>query len=97
MVSNQQQFEWDPIKNRTNTTKHGIHFRTAAHIFDGPLLEEEDTRQDYDETRIIALGRSEAGILRVVYTWRNSVIRIISARKANKHERAKYIREIHSF
>ena len=97
MVSNQQQFEWDPIKNRTNIAKHGIRFRTAAQIFDEPLLEEEDTRQDYDETRIIALGRSEAGILRVVYTRRNSVIRIISARKANKHERAAYIREIHSF
>ena len=96
MVSNQQQFEWDPIKNRMNITKHGISFFKAAKIFDGPLLE-EDTRQDYGETRIIALGRSEGRILYVVYTRRNSVIRIISARKANRDERAEYIRQIHPF
>ena len=97
MVSNQQQFEWDPIKDQINFTKHRIHFSTAAKIFDGPLLEEEDTRQDYGETRIIALGRSEGRILYVVYTRRNSVIRIISARKANRDERAEYIRQIHPF
>ena len=91
----QQQFIWDPIKNRTNITKHGISFPTAAKIFDGPLLEEEDTRRYYGETRIIALGRSERKILRIVYTRRNSVIRIITARKANKHERAEYTRHIH--
>ena len=92
----QQQFEWDPIKDQINFTNHGIRFSTAAKIFDGPILE-EDTRQDYGEIRIIALGRSEAGILYVVYTRRNSVIRIISARKANKDERAEYIRQIHPF
>ena len=96
MVSNRQQFIWDPIKNRTNIAKHGISFPTAAKIFDGPLLE-EDPRQDYGETRIIALGRSEGRILYVVYTRRNSVIRIISARKANRDERAEYIRQIHPF
>ena len=93
----QQQFIWDPIKNRINIVKHGISFPTAAKLFDGPRLEKEDTRRDYGETRIIALGRSEGRILRIVYTRRNSVIRIISARKAKKHERAAYIRQIHSF
>ena len=90
-----QRFSWDPKKNRTNITKHGISFSKAAKIFDGPRLEREDTRQDYDEIRIIALGRSERKILRIVYTRRNSVIRIISARKANKHDREEYIRHIH--
>ena len=94
---NQQQFSWDPIKNRINITKHGISFPTAAKIFDGPLLEEEDTRQNYGEPRIFALGRIGRTILYVVYTRRNSVIRIISARKANRDERAEYIRQIHSF
>ena len=91
----QQQFEWDPIKNRINFTKHRISFSKAAKIFDGPRLEREDTRRDYGEIRIIALGRSERKILRVVYTRRNSVIRIITARKANKHDREEYIRHIH--
>ncbi len=97
MVSNQQQFEWDPIKDQINFTKHLIHFSTAAKIFDGPILKEEDTRQDYGEPRISALGRSEGRILYVVYTRRNSVIRIISARKANKDERAEYTSQIHPF
>ena len=92
----EQQFSWDPIKNRINITKHGISSFTAAKIFDGPLLE-EDTRQDYGEPRIIALGRNEGRILYVVYTRRNSVIRIISARKANRNERAEYIRQVHPF
>ena len=68
-------------------------FFAAAKIFDGPLLEEEDTRRDYGDTRIIALGRSEGRILYVVYTRRNSVIRII----ANRDERAEYLRQIHPF
>ena len=97
MVSNQQQFEWDLIKDQINFTKHRIHFSTVTKIFDGPILKEEDTRQDYGEPRINALGRSEGRILYVVYTRRNSVIRIISARKANKDERAEYTSQIHPF
>ena len=62
-----QQFSWDPIKNRINITKHGISFFTAAKIFDGPRLEREDTRQNYGETRIIALGRSEGRILYALF------------------------------
>ena len=90
-----QQFSWDPKKNLINITKHGISFSKAAKIFDGPRLEREDTRRHYGETRMIALGQSEGRILRIVYTRRNSVIRIISARKANKHDREEYIRHIH--
>ena len=93
----EQQFSWDPAKNRANIRKHDISFSAAAKIFDGPRLEEEDTRQDYGEPRIIALGRSERRILYVVYTRRNSVIRIISARKANRDEREEYLRQIHPF
>ena len=72
-------------------------FSKAAKIFDGPRLEKEDTRRDYGEKRMLALGRSEGRILRVVYTRRASCIHIISARTANTHERAEYIRRIQSF
>ena len=92
-----QRFSWDPRKDRANIEKHHISFSRAAKIFDGPLLEREDTRRDYGEKRMLALGRSEGRILRVVYTRRNASIRIISARKANTHERAEYIRRIQSF
>ena len=92
----QQRFAWDPQKNQINIIKHYISFSRAAKIFDGPRVEKEDTRQDYGEDRIIALGKSEGRILRVVYTRRNSVIRIISARRAKKHERAEYIYRVHA-
>jgi uncharacterized DUF497 family protein len=45
-------FEWDEVKNQANIAKHGIGFRGAARIFDGPTLELEDARRDYGETRI---------------------------------------------
>ena len=92
-----QRFSWDPRKNRTNIAKHHISFSRAAKIFDGPRLEKEDTRRDYGEKRMLALGRSDGRILRVVYTRRNACIHIISARKANTHEREEYIRRIQSF
>ncbi len=93
----QQRFTWDPQKNQINIGKHHISFPRAAKIFDAPRVEKEDTRQDHGEERIIALGQSEGRILRVVYTRRNSAIRIISARRAKKHERAEYIRRVHAF
>lgn len=84
------EFEWDEKKNRVNIEKHHVNFSLAAKIFDGDVLEWEDTRKDYGETRIIAMGRSEGRLLRVVYTKRGNKIRIISARKANKNDRRNY-------
>lgn len=84
------EFEWDENKNRINIKKHHVSFSRAAKIFDGDVLEWEDTRKDYGETRIIAIGRSEGRLLRVVYTKRGNKIRIISARKANKNDRRNY-------
>ncbi|RKU17088.1 hypothetical protein C6500_16015 [Candidatus Poribacteria bacterium] len=50
----------------------------------------EGACRGYDEPRITALDRSEGRILRTVYIRCNSVIRIVSAKKANKHESAAY-------
>ena len=45
----------------------------------------------YDEERFVTIGMDAYGrILVVVYTWRGNVIRLISARKATKHERKQY-------
>ena len=84
------EFEWDENKNRINIEKHHVSFQRAAKIFEGDVLEWEDTLKDYGETRIIAIGRSEGRLLRVVYTQRGNKIRIISARKANKNDRRNY-------
>lgn len=78
-----------------NVATHGVSFLIAAEIFAAEIIERVDDREDYGELRFIALGRVETEIYRVAYTWRGeSVIRIITAQKANRHERETYYREI---
>ncbi|HIJ37453.1 MAG TPA: BrnT family toxin [Rhodospirillaceae bacterium] len=83
-------FEWDDEKNEDNLRERGFDFAHAARIFEAPVLEMDDTRTDYGERRIQAIGRVGADILFVVYTWRREVRRIISARRANRKERDVY-------
>jgi hypothetical protein len=80
------EIEFDPRKNRANLEKHGIDLPTAARIWNDVVLEREDDRRDYGETRIVALGAIEGRVLVVVYTWRGDRRRLISARKANTDE-----------
>ena len=89
------QFEWDEDKAAANLAKHGVSFLTAAEIFASEIIERIDDRENCGELRFIALGRVETEIYRVAYTWRGeTVVRIITAQKASKHERETYYREI---
>ena len=88
------EFEWDENKNRLNFEKHGIDFNLAKTAFDGEIVTKVDGRFDYGEIRQVALGEVEGRVLFVVYTERGDVIRIISARKANKKERNVYYDQI---
>ncbi len=47
-------FTWDPAKSERNLTERGFDFAFAARIFDGEVIEREDTRSDYGEQRIVA-------------------------------------------
>jgi uncharacterized DUF497 family protein len=85
-----QSFSWDPLKNGRNIEKHGIDFEAAKLIFGGPILEQEDARRDYGETRVVAIGAVEGTEIVVVYTWREESRRIISARRAHDKERKAY-------
>ncbi|MGK7883377.1 MAG: BrnT family toxin [Crocosphaera sp.] len=91
------EFEWDDNKNQANIAKHGIDFEQAKAVFNDPwLLIFFDERQEYGELREIAIGRmplvtqNKSFVVVVVYTERNTVTRLISARKANKQERKRY-------
>lgn len=85
------EFEWDEEKNSANQRKHQISFEEAAEDFSYPIHETVDTRFEYGEERLIGIGRnSQMLILTVVYTERESRIRIISARRANKQEEQLY-------
>ena len=84
-------FEWDEEKNKANLAKHGITFEEAALIFRGITLTGIDIRQDYGEIRKIDIGQlSGQMIIVAVSTDRSGVIRIISARQANRIEKRKY-------
>jgi uncharacterized protein len=89
------EFEWDENKRQSNLSKHGIDFVRAASIFNSPILEKEDNRYDYDESRLIAIGEANGVILFVVYTVRGSIYRIISARRATKREQQQYYQNIY--
>jgi uncharacterized DUF497 family protein len=83
-------FEWDEEKNKENIRKHELDFAAASEIFDAPMLTKLDTREDYGESRWIGIGFLKNFIAVVAYTEREDVIRIISLRKALKHERTRF-------
>jgi len=84
------EFTWDETKNKSNIEKHFIDFNDATSAFELPMLIKKDERKDYGEDRWIALGLLKEFVVVIVYTIRNSVIRIISVRLANKVEKSKY-------
>lgn len=84
------EFEWDTAKDAANRRKHGIGFREASEIFRGLIVVSDDNRRDYGERRLIALGEYDGDVIRVVFTERGDSIRMISAWKANRHDRESY-------
>lgn len=82
------EFEWDAEKAIINLKKHGIEFEVATSIFlDQNRIVCKDIRFDYKENRLITFGKIAERLHVVVYIEKEDVIRIISARKANKRER----------
>lgn len=89
-------FEWDKSKAAINLKKHGVSFEEAKSAFSderAKLIADPDHSEDED--RFILLGYSSSMRLLVVchcYRTDESLIRIISARKASRHEAASYRR-----
>jgi uncharacterized protein len=89
-----ESFEWDEVKAAENYAKHGVSFETAVKVFGDPFgIERLDDRQDYGEERFILIGTAEEAVITVVYTERNGRFRIISARRATRHEQDDYFVE----
>jgi uncharacterized DUF497 family protein len=88
-------YVWDPRKNRRNIARHGIAFEDAIGIFDGPTLEKVDDRFDYGEIRVYAIGIVNDLEITVIYTdVSEAERRIISAWRAEQHEREAYWQSI---
>lgn len=88
-------FEWDPSKARTNKRKHGISFEIARHVFEDPDALSIQDRIEDGERRWQTLGMV-GGVLLVLlahalrYQDQEEVIRIISARRADRKEKKRY-------
>ena len=88
-------FEWDEEKNKINILKHGIDFNDITGIFDHPMMTYLDNRDDYGENRWVGVGMLRQHVGVIIYTEQvGDVIRIISARKANKREVKNYVNYI---
>lgn len=86
-------FLWDERKNRENARKHGISFEEAEDLFTsgGEYLEIFDASHSETEDRFIAIGPISRGLVLVVWTAVDEeTIRVISARRATRRERAWY-------
>ena len=87
-------FTWDEKKNIKNIKKHGIKFSTAARVFTDPMrIEKYDVKHSnpFRDERTIAIGIVDNRLLYVNFTEPDSgTVHIISARKADKHERRYY-------
>ena len=83
-------YEWNPSKAKSNLKKHGVSFADAVGVF-----EDENALTIPDENKVadrfITIGRDFLSrIVVVVYTFRDSAIRVISARKATARESKMY-------
>ena len=79
-------FEWDEQKRLVNLNRHGIDFRDVYRVFDFDRFLLEDDRYDYGEQRWISFGLLFGEVVAVTHTETDDLIRIISARRAEKHE-----------
>ena len=85
------EFEWDAAKAARNQSDHGVTFEMARDAFKDPFaVEWLDDREAYGEDRYVIIGMVDNRLLYVAYAMRDEVIRIISARGAEPHERRQY-------
>ena len=88
-------FTWDETKNAMNRQKHGIDFADVPTVFGYPIVSFSQQRKEYGEDRWVGIGWMGDILAVVVYTEPTTgTRRIISARKANRHEQSIYTEEI---
>jgi uncharacterized protein len=91
------EFEWDDAKAESNLAKHGVDFTDAMSVLLDPLaMTRFDDEHSDDEKRWVSVGRvGNDQLLLVVHTFiatapNTALVRLISARPANKREREQY-------
>ena len=82
--------DFDPVKDAINIRAHGISLAASEELLEGFTVEWIDSRFDYGETRIIAIGEINGLEFVCVYTMREELPRPISLRRASRKERDVY-------
>lgn len=81
---------YDPAKREWTRAVRGLDFEDAETVFAGRVYQQRDTRRDYGEVRIVTIGFLRGRMVVVVWTQRGTDRHIISMRKANDREKARY-------
>ena len=81
---------FDPAKRDWTLEVRGLDFQRCAEVFDGTETTQEDGRVSYGEQRWMTAGRLDGRMVIVVWTLRDGTRRIISLRKANEREQARF-------
>lgn len=85
---------WDEKKRRATFDNRGLDFAEAGEVINSRSVTVADTRMDYGETLFITVGFLRKRMVVVVWSRRGETQRIISMRKANEREIAKYRSEL---
>ena len=88
------QFDFDPGRDATNLSKHGLSLAAAAELDWDAALVWIDNRADYGKVRMVALAPIGDILIFVAFVDREPVRRIISLRRANRREVSHYVKAI---
>jgi uncharacterized DUF497 family protein len=83
-------FVWDPRKAASNVQKHGVSFEEAVTVFADPLALIVQDEEHPERARLLGQSGQERILVTVFLEIDDEVTRIISARRATKHERRRY-------
>lgn len=81
-------FEWDEQKRELNIAKHAIDFADCEQVLAGLTVTVRDDRFAYGEERSVTFGLLDGRVVAVAHTETTEIIRVISMRKATRHEQA---------
>jgi uncharacterized protein len=89
-------YSLDPAKRASNLKKHGFDLKDAQRVIEsGQTVTLEDRRFDYSEERFVTLGPLDDVLVAIVSAESEEHIRVISMRRANRHEQAIYRENLH--
>jgi len=92
--TNSMRFTFDPAKREKTLVERGLDFARAGEVFEGVTVTTDDNRLAYGEPRCVTVGYLDGRVVVVVWTPRGRTRRIISMRKANEREIAKFAQDL---